>query len=85
MKTEVRKEFWAGPTSLDESGGPLLPSPRRHCQHDKDSLTVPVWQASAAVKFFLWFLQENNLLKRISSINVIINLKKKTLLNKMNL
>jgi hypothetical protein len=28
------------------------------------------------VQFFLWFLQENNPLKRISSINVIINLEK---------
>ena len=62
----------------------LIPGPGGCCQH-KDSLAAPVRQGSATVKFCLWFLQENNPLKRISSINVIINLEKNPLLNKMNL
>lgn len=72
------------PKVSGESGF-LIPSPGGHCQPDKDSLIAPGWHSSAAVKFSLWFLQENNLLKRISSINVIINLEKTPLLNKMNL
>ena len=62
----------------------LIPGPGGCCQH-KDSLDAPVRQGPATVKFCLWFLQENNPLKRISSINVIINLEKTPLLNKMNL
>lgn len=68
-------EITGWPEVLSESGF-LVPSPGGHCQPDKDSLTAPGWQGSAAVKCCLWFLQENNLLKRISSINVIINLEK---------
>lgn len=74
---EIRGEdgITGWPEVLSESGF-LVPSPGGHCQPDKDSLTAPGWQGSAAVKCCLWFLQENNLLKRISSINVIINLEK---------
>lgn len=70
---------------VPSESGFLVPSPGGHCQPDKDGLTAPGWQGSVAVQFSLWFLQENNLLKRILSINVIINLEKNLLLNKTNL
>lgn len=83
MKSEVRNHGLVQSPRVSQEFP--VPSTGGHCQHDKDSLTSPVRQGSAAVKFFLWFLQENNPLKRISSINVIINLEKNPLLNKMNL
>lgn len=84
MKSEVRKKSWVGPNFPVSQEFPV-PRPGGRCQHDEDSLTALVWHGSVAVKFSFWFLQENNHLKRISSINVIINLEKKTLFNKMNL
>ena len=82
MKPEERKDPWAGPKSPVSQEIPV-PSPGQHCQ--QDSLTAPGWYDSAGMKFSLWILQENNPPQRILSINVIINLEKNALLNKMNL
>lgn len=69
------------PRGLPLSQEFLGPSPGGHCQ---DASLPPMGHCSLAMLFFLQYRRENNSLKRISSINVIINLEKTPLLNKMN-
>lgn len=70
------------PRGLPLSQEFLGPSPGGYCQ---DASLPPMGHCPRAMLFFLQYRQENNSLKRISSINVIINLEKTPLLNKTNL